>query len=167
MVAGHNGDLLFVPRPQACRLIGVSDRTFSRLEAEGVITAATPRHGRRASTFDAAAVVASYIAYRERKLTESQENPRDRRDRAVAEWTELRIARERRVLLPRDQVVEEGRRYVGAVQSRLRAIVPRLRQETGLDATIAAKVDTLVEEAIEEMAGWRTALELVAAEDVA
>jgi len=165
-VAGRDvGQPLIVGRPQAVRLLHVSLRTFDRLEAEGVVSPLTPRRGSKGASYDAVAVVGAFLAHQERKLTGSAENPRDRRDKAVAEWTELRIARERRLLLPRADVIEDGHRYIAAVQARLRAVAPRLRQEAGVDDAVAGQVEKLIEEAIQEMAGWRTSLELLAAED--
>jgi len=164
-VAGRDKDrTLIVSRPHAVRLLHVSGRTFDRLEAEGVVVAATPRRGTRGATYDAVAVVGAYLAYQERKLTGRTESPKDRRDTAIAVWTELRISRERRVLLQRDEVVADGRTYIGAVQARLRAIAPRLRQQ-GIDEPIAATVEGSIEEAIDELARWRTTLDLLAAED--
>jgi hypothetical protein len=110
------------------------------------------------------ALVGAYLAHQERQIAGANEAPRNRRDRAIAEWTELRIARERGRLLPRDEVVTDGQRYVAATQSRLRAVVPRLKQEAGVDDAIAAKAETLIEEAIEEMAGWRSTLDLLDSE---
>lgn len=143
-----------VSRPQAVRLLHVSGRTFDRLEAEGVVAPMTKRQGTRGATYDAAAIVASYLTHIQRKLTGSNAKPRDRRDRALAELTELKIARERGVLLPRDGVVEDGQQYIGAVLARLCAIVPRLQQDGTIDHGVAAKVTALIEETIEEMAGW-------------
>jgi hypothetical protein len=169
-VAGHNKETgrktgaqsrLVAPRPVMVRALGLSPRSFDRLVASGVLHPVTPRHGRRSSTFDVAATVRAYLAYREEKISDSLENPRDRRDRAIAEWTELRISRERALLLPREQVVAEGQRYIAAVQARLRSIAPRLRQETKIDEAIGVKVDEMLEEAIAEMAGWHTMLDLL------
>lgn len=163
-MAGHNDKTLIVTQAEAVRILGVSVRSFERLKAAGVLTEHTPRAGRRASTYDVAALVQQYLAHREAQVAEHAENPRDRRDTAVAEWTELRIARERRLLLPRGEVVTEGHRYIAAVQARLRAIVARLGQD-GVDAAVVAKVSGFLEEAIEEFAGWQTSLDLLAADE--
>lgn len=152
---------LMVTRQTGCQLLSLTARRFARLEASGVFVAVEPGRGQRPAKYHAAALVQALLAHSTAK-TGAQEPPRDRRDRAVAEWTELRIDRERALLLPRDQVVLEGQRYIGAVQARLRAIVPRLRQETAVADGIGATVERLLEEAIEEMAGWRTMLDLLA-----
>lgn len=166
-MAGRDTAALIVPRPTAVRLLHVSTRTFDRLEAAGVVGPAVPRKGTRGATYDAVSLVGAYLKHREEQLTGSVDSPRDRRDKALADWTQLRIDRERQLLLPRDEVVSEGQRYVAAVQARLRAVAPRLRQEAGAGEAITAKVEALIEEAIGEMAAWRDALALLESEDAA
>lgn len=160
---GH--DPLRLERPHAVRLLGISDRTFARLEAEGVITPLQKGTGRRCSVYDGAAVVAAFLARQERQIRDSNESPRDRKDRSQAELNELRLDRERRLLLPRDQVVSEGQAYVTAVTAKLRSIPPRVVQAGLIDAALAPQVEEIVEEAISEMAGWSTSLELLRAVD--
>jgi hypothetical protein len=157
-------DGLEVTRPIACRLLGLTARRFARLEASGVFVASVPGSGQRGARYDAAALILAFLEH-STKAVGADQSPRDRHYRAGAELTELRIARERGLLLPRDEVVETGCKYIGAVQARLRAIVPRLRQDTSVDEPIAMKVTELLEEAIEEMAGWRSLLALLESED--
>ncbi len=156
---------IIVSRPQAVSLLGVSTRSYDRLEAEGIVSPLTPRRGTRGSSYDGAAVVRAYLAYRERKLGGGGESPRDRRDRSQAELNELRLARERRQLLPREAVVSEGRAYIGAVQAKLRALTPRAVQKGIIPGKSGVKLSAIVEEAVDEMAAWRTSLELLDAED--
>jgi hypothetical protein len=154
-----------VTRAQAVALLGVSDRTYARLEAEGVIKATTPGTGRRPSVYEAGAVVRAYLAYRERKLTGSLEHPRDRRDRSQAELNELRLARERRELLPRADVVREGVAFIAAVAAKLRALPSRLVRAGVVPATAERRVAECVADMQAEMARWRTELDLLAAQD--
>lgn len=155
---------LVVGRPVACRLLGVSDRTFSRLESEGVVVALVPGTGRKQSTYDAAAVVASYLSHREQKLTGSLDNPRDAKDRSQAELNQLRLARERRELLPRGQVISEGQSYVTAAVTKLRAVPSRLVSAGVVAADRIQDAEEAVEEAVSEMARWTSALELLRSE---
>lgn len=152
-------------RSQAVKLLGISDRTFSRLESEHVIKAVTSRVGRRASIFDGFVLVPSYLAHREQKLTGQLESPRDRRDLSQAELNEMRLARERKQLLPREQVVAEGQAYIAAVSAKLRSLAPRLAQAGHLTPAGQGAVATLLEEGIEELARWQSALALLQAED--
>ena len=166
-MTGRNGvgdpSRLTVTRPQAVRLLNVSDRTFQRLEAEGVITAATPGVGRRGSTYDAYALVAAYLAHRERKLAGSLEAPRDRRDRSQAELNELRLARERRELLPRVQVVLEGQNFVKATMAKLRSLPTRMMRAGVLPPKAEPVIADILREAQEEMARWASELDLLQA----
>jgi hypothetical protein len=154
-----------VSRPQAVRLLGVSDRTFARLEAEGVIAAATPRHGRRASSYDAVVLVRNFIEHREQKLTDSIESPRDRRDRSHADLNELRLARERNELLPRERVVLEGQAFVTAIVAKIRALPSRLLRAGVLAHAAVPLCEELLREAQDEIARWRTYLDLLSVVD--
>ncbi len=158
-------DPLRLERPHAVKLLGISDRTFARLESEGVISPLQKGTGRRCSVYDGAAIVAAFLARQERQIRDSNESPRDRKDRVQADLFQVRLDRERRLLLPRDQVVAEGQAYITAVTAKLRSIPPRMVQAGLVDAALAPSVDEIVEEAISEMAGWSTALELLRAVD--
>lgn len=58
---------LEITRAQAVRLLGVSVTTFSRLEAEGAVVPLRRGAGQRGAIYDAPALVAGYIAHRERR----------------------------------------------------------------------------------------------------
>lgn len=154
---------LAVTRPQAIRLLGVAPRTFARLEAEGVVVAAVKGTGRRGSSYDAYGLVSAYLAHRERQLRGTVESSRDRRDRSQAELNELRLARERRALLPRDQVVREGQAFVKAVMATVRALPSRLVRAGVVAPAAEPKVAALLREAADEMSRWQTELDLLAA----
>ena len=154
---------LTVIRPQAVRLLGLKDRTFARLEAEGVLKATTPGTGRRPSVYDLYLLVPAYLAHRERQLRGSMEHPRDRKDRSQAELNELRLARERRELLPRDQVVRDGAAFVAAVTAKLRALPNRFVQAGLLAAEAERPAVEIVHGILGELARWRTEIDLLAA----
>ena len=98
-------------------MLGISDTTFFRLEREGVIKATRPGTGKRASIYDLYVLIRSYMAYQARKLTGNLENPRDRAFRVQAELGELRLLRERREVLPRDEVIRDGCAFVVAAMT--------------------------------------------------
>lgn len=152
-------------RAQAVRLLGVSDRTFARLEAEGVVAATTPGTGRRSSVYDAFRLVPAFLAHREQRILGSAENPRDRRDRSQAELNELRLSVARKALLPRDQVVLEGQAFVKAMVAKLRAIPSRLVRAGAIAPAAELVVAELLREAQEEMARWQNQLDLQRAVD--
>lgn len=156
-------DPLHLERPHAVRLLGISDRTFSRLESEGVINAAEKGTGRRRSVYDAVAIVAAYLTRQEREIRGSDESPRDRKDLSQAELNELRLDRERALVLPREEVVATGQAYIHAVTAKLRSLAPRMVQAGIVPAAQVPIVEEMVEEAISEMAGWSNELELLQA----
>lgn len=154
------GGSLQVARPVAIRLLGISDRTFLRLESEGIFRAVTAGSGRRHSVYDAPAIIAAYMARERRQLTGSNLSPRDRRDRSQAELNELRLARERGEVLPREDVVKKGQAYIKATMAKLRAIPSRLIRAGAITPTVEPVVAELIREAQEEMARWQNELDL-------
>ena len=154
--------VLLVLRPVAAKILEISLRTFARLEAEEVVVPHTVGRGGRASRYDVMTLVPAYLRHRERKREES---PRDRRDRSQAELNELRIDRERKLLLPREQVVREGQMQGKAVAAKLRAIPSRLERAGAIPATAQTIVDELIREALDEMSRWSNELDLLRAID--
>jgi phage terminase Nu1 subunit (DNA packaging protein) len=116
---------LRLTRPQAIALLGVNVRTFARLEAEGVLTATTRSRG-KGSTYDGPTIVREFLAYREALIRGSNQSARDRRDLSQAALNELRLARERRDVLPRAEVVRAGQAVLTVVATKLRHLPGRL-----------------------------------------
>jgi phage terminase Nu1 subunit (DNA packaging protein) len=156
--------LPLVPRRETVKVLGVGLRTFDRLESEGVVVPARPGKGGRPSLYDLTVTVPGYIAHLGHpRGTAEDRDARARRDRSQAELNELRLARERRALLPRDQVAREGQAFTKAVQAKLRALPRRLVQAGLVPADRAPAVAALVQEAQDEMARWTSMLDLLAA----
>lgn len=149
---------LQVARPLAVRLLSISDRTFRRLESEGIIRAVKPGDGRRPSIYDAPAVVGAYLAHRERQLTGSNMSPRDRKDRSQAELNELRLARERREVLPRERVVAEGQAYIKASVAKIRTMPSRMVRAGLIPPASEPAVVEILREAMDEMSRWNDSL---------
>lgn len=152
---------LIVTRSVCVRVLGVSDRTFSRLESEGVLHALEPR--RKPFKYDLAAVVQAYIANQEVKLTGSMENPRDQRERAVARLTNLRAAKEEGKLLPLADVVAVGRGVVAAVTAKVRGLPARLVRAGLVAPEGRERAVELVREALEEIVRLESLDAMVAA----
>jgi hypothetical protein len=154
-------EILELRRPQAVRLLGVSERTFSRLEQEGVVAPIRPRNGRLGSTYDGYVLVVAYLAYLERKtlggdkINESQE--RARRDRSTAELNELRLARERGLVVAREQVHHEARTFVTAVRARILALPRQLAQLGIIQPENQGRARAVCVEALSEMSAWSAA----------
>lgn len=149
-----------VHRATIVRILGIADRSFSRLEAEGVMVPTEPGSGRRPSQWALAPTLRAYMQHREVKLTGSLEQPAQQRDRAVAELTQLRIAKERGRLVPLDDVVKEGQAFVVATVAKLRQLAPRMVRAGIVPASEVPRVDELLREALEEISRWQTALDL-------
>lgn len=149
---------LTVQRGTAARVLGIGVRTFERLEQLGVVAPLTLGKRGKASTYDLAVVVPAYLRHQQ---NEKPEAPKDRRDRSQAELNELRLARERSLLLPREQVVSDGQAFVTAAVTKFRAVPPAAVQRGLVAPEKAVQLEDLVEEAIDEMSRWSSALELL------
>jgi phage terminase Nu1 subunit (DNA packaging protein) len=149
-----------VPRSTAIRLLGVADRTFARLESEGVIRATTRGEGRRTSTYSACAVVAAYLAYRERKITGSLHNPHDRAYLAQAQAAEFKLAKERREYVPRGEFIELGQALAAALNAKIRALPNRLARRGVIMSASEPEALVAVNEMLAEIAAWRSAMDL-------
>lgn len=153
---------LLVPKGTAARVLGIAVRTFERLEQLEVLKPHAAGRRGKAATYDLAVVVPAYIR---RQGEEKPESPRDARDRSQAELNRLRLAKERRALLPREQVVSEGQAYIASATAKLRSIPPRAVQAGLVPEEKQRAVEDLVEEALGELARWATATELLQAVD--
>ena len=106
-MAQPTNEPLTIDRRGGWRLLGISERTFCRLEGAGLVKPVMPPSGRRPARYDLGELVLAYIAW---KLG-SAESPRDRRERSQAELNELRLGRERGELLRRADVARAGAAY--------------------------------------------------------
>jgi len=86
---------------------------------------------------------------------------RARLARAQTAKTMLDIAKRRRDLLPRDEVVRDGKAVIGAVRAKLLAMPSRLVQMGIVEAANRPRLEAYLHEAMEEMSRWKTRLELL------
>ena len=142
-------------RAQAVRLLGVADRTFSRLESEGIITATTPGTGRRPSEYDAFALVPAYLEHQARKLTGSLHSPRDRAYTAQAQLAEFRLAKERREVLSRADYIRHGQQLAASFTAQARSLPDRLVRAGVLPSTQEPEALAAVDEMLRNIARWR------------
>jgi len=129
---------------QIGRGLGVGERSLYRLREAGDIAPVIPGKGPKGAIYDPLAVA--------RVLIQKPEDAREARDRAQAEWMQLRIAKERRELLPRGEVVRAGRGIVQTVTSRLLRLPADLVHLAGLPAKREVDAERVVREALEELA---------------
>ena len=119
--------------------------------------------GARPSRYELAAGVQQYVRHQQVAITGSLEKPADQRDRATAEWTNLRIAKERGLLIPIADAVAEGQAFIVAAGGKIRALTSRLVRAGLLREEDKPRADEFVREALEEISRWRTRADLAAA----
>ncbi|MFB3816125.1 MAG: hypothetical protein ACE147_00560 [Candidatus Methylomirabilales bacterium] len=156
---------VLIRRPEACRLLGgMAERTFAKLEADGVIVPTVRGSGRRPSEYDPFTIVPAYLGYlKTGKTASGDREARARRDRSQADLNELRLLEARKELLPRAQVVRDGKAFIVAAKAKLRALPRRMAQAGLVTLEQQPAVADLIREALEEMARWRKGIDLVAA----
>jgi phage terminase Nu1 subunit (DNA packaging protein) len=144
-----------VKRLEARKVLGgVAQRTFATLESEGIII--PTRRGRRGrpSIYDLATIVPAYIAYVTQKP--NGHKARDLRDLAIAELTQLKIAKEQGHLIPRQQAVTEGQAFGKAWSAMVRALPRRMAQAGLLADGQEAVVAGMCRDILTEIARWQT-----------
>jgi hypothetical protein len=154
-----------VHRKDAMRILdGIAERTFARLEAEGILVPFRRGKAGRPSIYDLTVIVPAYIQHVRSSVPASGDREaRARRDNAQAELHELRLVERRKELLPREQVVAEGRAFIVATRAKLLALPRRLVQSGYVPAEQQAAVADLIREALEEMGRWKRQLDLLEA----
>jgi hypothetical protein len=154
-----------IHRPEARKLLGgIPERTFATLEADGVIVAAVRGSGRKPSEYDPWVIVPAYVAYLQHTAGKNggDREARARRDRSQAELNEMRLKEARRELLPREQVIRDGKAFVQAAKAKLLALPRRIAQAGLITVEQQPAAADVVREALEEMARWRKGLDLLA-----
>jgi hypothetical protein len=153
-----------IRRSEAIKFLGVAERTFAKLEADGVIVPAIRGSGRRPSFYDLATITPAYITHLKAvSPVGGERESRSRRDLSQAELNELRLAERKNELLPRDQVVREGRAAILAVRAKLLAMPRRMAQAGYIPVEKQPAVAAMIRETLEEMSRWKTQHDLLAA----
>lgn len=144
---------------------GIPERTFARLEAEGIIVPAERGKAGRPSVYDLTAITPAYIKHLQGAAPATGEREsRARRDRSQADLNELRLKEARKELLPRAQIIRDGRNFIVAAKAKLLALPRRIVQAGLITQEQQAAVADLIREALEEMARWRKASDLLVPE---
>jgi hypothetical protein len=145
---------LVVTRDELRRLLGTSERTLSRLVTLGVIRPRRRARGTTGGTYELTQAVPAFLRHA-RESTGSTGAARDARDRSQAELNLLHLAKERRAILPRAQVVAEGQAYIAATAGKLRAIPGRAVQAGSVAEERQGELEDLIEATIGELAQLR------------
>lgn len=154
---------LEVHRPQALKILVVAERTFAKLEAEGVIVPARRGRGGRASVYSLETIVPAYLGYATAQRPSSDRDARSRRDVSQAELNELRLAVQRGELVTRDQVILEGQNYVKGWAAKVKALPRQLVQAGIVMQDQEAAVAALCREILTEISSWRTLADIAPA----
>ena len=147
-----------VGRIVARRILGnLADRTFSRLEAEGVVVAIERGVRGKASVYDLATIVPAYVTHLTGQRPQADREARAARDRTLADLNTLRLRRERGDLVPRSEVVAAGQTFTKTWAAMLRAIPRRIRRAGIIDSVQEADVAAIVREILVEISRWNVA----------
>lgn len=115
-------DPLHLNRAQTARLMGVPPTTLDRWTAKGCPVVKRAGKG-NAATFDAAAVVAWYVAERERGGSEAE--ARRRKLNADAERAELEVAKARREVAPVADMLAVWLRATALIRANVMGVAQR------------------------------------------
>lgn len=155
---------LTVNRGTLIRILGISERTASRLESEDVLRPKKRGRGGRASEYDAFVAVPAFIAHLGHAPSNGSDalKARIRRDLALARLNETREAKERGALVPVELIESTWGREVAAARAKLLAWatalpapVTRAATVEGGEVAVAALLDRAVREVLVELARRR------------
>lgn len=156
---------LLLTRSQLAAAFGVTPLRVSKWAAEGMPVAERGGRGRE-SRYDLAAVVEWQVERRVQARGGGAGGPLSLADER-AKLTRLQSMRaamelkaKQRDLLPRDQVVREGKAFVLATKAKLLALPRRIAQAGLIAVEQQPAVADVIREALEEMARWSDALDL-------
>jgi hypothetical protein len=140
-------------RAEAVALLGISDRTFTRLEAEAVLAPLTKGAGARPATYDGPALVAAFVAYRERQAAEravpsDAAAARARKLAAEAQLKEHELAAIQGRMITVEDAKAAGFAVADAVREALLCLPGAAVQAGLLPAVREAALDALVRDAL-------------------
>jgi hypothetical protein len=155
---------LEVHRLEARKILGdVAERTFAKLEADGVLVPARRGRGGRPSVYSLETIVPAYLVYVTAQRPSSDRDARSRKDISQAELNELRLKTQKGELLPRDQVILEGQHYTKAWSAKVRALPRQLVQAGIVMRDQEPAVAAICRDLLSEIASWRTGADLTRA----
>jgi len=155
-------------RAEVAEVYGVTPQRVTRWAGDGMPIADRGSRGRE-SKYDLRAVNRWWLARELRargldgKAGDRVDLPTERAHlaRVQARRMELDVKTRERELLPRGQVVQEGKAFVVAARAKILSLPGRMIQAGIIPRERKADVNALVREALEEMARWRTHLDLL------
>ena len=151
---------LIVDRRELAKILGIATRTLAELEGAGVIIPLRRGRGGRASTYAIEAVVPAYLAHvTQAPGTGAEREARRRRDQAQAQFTELKIAKERGELVDIEEVVAAGQAIVKSWTAKIRALPRGLVQTGVIQPDRESRVADQLRALLSEISSWRPVAE--------
>lgn len=135
---------------------GIAERTFARLESEGILTPSQRGRGGRASVYDLRTVVPSYLVFVQGVKPTDDRDARSRRDRSQAELNELTLASKRKELVPREAVILAGQAYTKAWAAKMRGLPRRCVQAGLITRDQEPGLAEICREFLTEISSWKT-----------
>jgi phage terminase Nu1 subunit (DNA packaging protein) len=117
-----------VARADAEKLLTLSSREFSRLEAQGIVQPFRKGHPGLPSTFDAFSITAAYIRFLRTRRHGPRADDHDRRDRAAVEIIELKLGKLRGELIRVDEIRDGWARWMIEFRNSILGVPTWLKQ---------------------------------------
>ena len=143
---------IVVGRQLLAMAMGVHVDTLSHWAGEGMPVLVYGGHGKK-SYYD----LIECLAYQRSKLGKNaKDNAQTRYFTAQAEQSELKLKKERGLLVDRDAVARDGRSFAKGLQTKIRALPRRLVQVGVLARDQEVAASDLVRELLMEISAWKT-----------
>lgn len=149
------GEPVVVNAPTMAHLLGCYRDRLTKWKPEGLPVLHAGNRADGGDRYDAVAVLDWYRVHKLHALDAQAE--RAGRDRSFRELNEMRLARERGRLIPREQAESEGKSYSIAVKRHILALARRLVQKGIIPREREAEVLAECRAALMEMARWTLA----------
>ncbi len=143
---------IIVGRQLLAQAIAVNPDTLSHWAAEGMPVLITGGHGKK-SYYD----LVECIAFRMARLGKNaKEQAQTRYFTAQAEQAELKLKKERGLLVDRDTVVRDGRAFAKGLSTKLRSLPRRMVQVGLIPRDQEPGIVALIRDVLTEISGWKT-----------
>lgn len=143
-------------RREALAILAIAERTFARLESEGILAPASRGRGGRASVYDLRLLVPAYLQYVTGNKPTDDRAARSRRDQSQAELNELKLSQQRHELVAVGDVELAGQSYTKAWTALVRGLPRRLVHDGLIPREQEAGVLQHCVAILTEIASWRS-----------
>lgn len=154
---------LEVTRAEALRILVCPDRTFAKLEADGVVVPLRRGRPGQASVYDLRELVPAYLRHVVNGKPSDDRAARAARDLKQAEKLDLEISTKRGELVALSDVVLAGQNFVKAWTAMVRALPRQMVQDGLIPREQESGVMRLCLEVLTEISKWQTVADTTAA----